>query len=643
MNKIFNDIIRGTKKFTYISICALALLPLTSCTDYLDKSPDSDISDVDAFKDFTNFQGFTEELYNCMPDFARGYWTNSFNWGDDEIINVGVDYHMGYKIDQGDFWGWQRGYDGWQSGWMDRNTNDPSGDRFKHSLWQLAWYGIRKANIGIANIDKFTGTQEEKNLIEGQLYFFRAWYHFELMQYFGGLPYISSVLPSGEKLTLPRLKYQECADLAAADFRKAADLLPVNWETTTAGKRTTGKNQLRITKITALAYLGKDLLWAGSPLMNKERTGDANYNKAFCERAAQAFGELLAIVEKGDTQYGLLPFSEYSNNFYTMDQNCKMPGESKDNSITEAILRTADYESGWAESVPLGMQYGSKNITDCGVCFMPTANYVNYYGMANGLPLDDPASGFDKTHPWKNRDPRFYNDIKYDGCQLVKGSMSATEEKFRYADLQTGGNLRNVIDGCRTGYLNYKFINVGFNKWDKFGGNWRSYSHQANINVPWMRLSDVYLMYAESAAEASGNTQGKYNCGLTALDAVNKIRERAGVEDVNAKFSSNLDGFMSELRRERAVELAFESHRFTDLRRWLLLDKSPYTIKTSQEFTRMGTYNTAADDYNPKDNQVSGYSEKLILTRNFTEKHYWMPLKKTDTNMYLDFKQNPGW
>ena len=124
---------------------------------------------------------------------------------------------------------------------------------------------------------------------------------------------------------------------------------------------------------------------------------------------------------------------------------------------------------------------------------------------------------------------------------------------------------------------------------------------------------------------------------------MNKIRERAGVEDVNAKFSSNLDGFMSELRRERAVELAFESHRFTDLRRWLLLDKSPYTIKTSQEFTRMGTYNTAADDYNPKDNQVSGYSEKLILTRNFTEKHYWMPLKKTDTNMYLDFKQNPGW
>ena len=90
MNKIFNDIIRGTKKFTYISICALALLPLTSCTDYLDKSPDSDISDVDAFKDFTNFQGFTEELYNCMPDFARGYWTNSFNWGDEILRYMSI-------------------------------------------------------------------------------------------------------------------------------------------------------------------------------------------------------------------------------------------------------------------------------------------------------------------------------------------------------------------------------------------------------------------------------------------------------------------------------------------------------------------------------------------------------------------------
>lgn len=105
----------------YTAICAVALsaASLTSCTDYLDKSPDSDISATDAYKDFQNFQGFTEELYNCIPYFSKGYWTNSWNWGEDEIMNVGIDYHMVYKVDQGDFWGWQGEYDGWKSGWMD--------------------------------------------------------------------------------------------------------------------------------------------------------------------------------------------------------------------------------------------------------------------------------------------------------------------------------------------------------------------------------------------------------------------------------------------------------------------------------------------------------------------------------------------
>lgn len=96
---------------------------------------------------------------------------------------------------------------------------------------------------------------------------------------------------------------------------------------------------------------------------------------------------------------------------------------------------------------------------------------------------------------------------------------------------------------------------------------------------------------------------------------------------------------MSEVRRERAVELSFEGHRFNDLRRWLLLDKYPYNIKTSQEFTRVGDINK--DD--PSQNQVSEFREEIILTRNFTSKHYWLPLKKVDTSMYLEFKQNPGW
>ena len=615
--------------------CSLALT--TSCTDYLDKSPESDVSPEAAFKNFKNFQGFTEELYLCIPDFSKSYWTTCWNWGEDDIQAVGFDYLMGYKVDQGDFWGWQKEFDGWGACFMDQgDTFDPLAPdgRFKRGLWKAAWYGIRKANLGLENMDLMTAaTQEEKNTIKGQLLFFRGWLHFQLMQYFGGLPYLDHSVAADQSMTLPRESCQACAEKAAKDFREAAELLPIDWDKSSVGRNTLGKNGFRINKITALAYEGKSLLWAASPLVKNcddkmNVNGNAStydYDTNYAQQAAEALGELLALVETGQTQYKLVDFADYSDLFYTWNKNMLPPGS------TENILRDIPADAWQNSHFGVFTEFGGSILTGGKAASQPTANYVNYYGMKNGLPLDDPESGFDPTHPWKNRDPRFYHDIVYDGVKVVEGAIEP--DANRYANLYTGGTYRDDINESRTGYLLYKFIPMIANNYD-MGSTY----NKLYIDVPYLRLADCYLMYAEACAAVGGATASA-KCSLTALDAVNKIRERAGVAGVAAKFTGNKDKFMDEVRRERAVELAFEGHRFNDLRRWLLLDKAPYNKKTSQEFVRAGKF----DPKNPQNTEVSGFKEKTILTRHFTSKHWWMPLKKKDTSIYPEMFQNPGW
>lgn len=633
---------------------------LSSCQDYLDKEPDSTVSADDAFANFRNFQGFVEEIYNCIPDKEKCNYCPSWNWGDDEIFNPEADNRMTHQVDLGNFRAWES-----TGNWLKRDGSSTSTDKFAHGIWNHAWYCIRKCNLGLQNIDKFvTGSAEEKKLIEGQLYFFRAWWHEEMMEYFGGMPYVDTYLGDNAEQRLPRLSYQECADRAAADFRKAADLLPINWDKTSAGAATQGKNDLRINKIMALGYLGKTYLWAASPLMkNGAQIGASkngktyDYDQEYAKKAAEAFGELLSLVEAGQTQYALAEFkysdiynheksadanSCFSDIFYTKKQNWKMPG------TVEAIFRgpSPDFNgSNWNTSKVFGPKV-QKVVAHDNVIHQPTANLVEAYGMANGEPIYlvengqyvlNPKSGFDPKHPFKNRDPRFYHDIVFDGFKYLNGTPGQYAD-LQYCQLYTGGNMRPIANASRTGYFIQKLVPHTCNEVDKdydYGAAFHCY-------LPYMRLADIYLMYAEACAAFGGATGKSSNFGKTAEDAINTLRDRCGAGHVAPEFVADNHKFMDEVRREREVELSFEGFRFCDLQRWLLLTEAPYNQKFSQEFDRV----ESADFYtknDPKDARVANYRRKLILTRNFGTKHYWFPLPIKETQISSEFKQNPGW
>lgn len=637
--------------------CALSLTcGFASCTDYLDKTPDSTVNADEAFKNFTNFQGYVEEVYNCIPSKESNYWCTTFNWGEDEILNTGLgDSHETAHFDLGDYRYW---YSDPQSFLHSNGLNSTNNDKFCHSL-EHAWYCIRKCNLGLENLEKMTNcTQEEKNIIKGQLLFFRAWWHEELMEFYGGMPYVDTVLDGSQALTLPRLSFQECATKCAEDFRAAADLLPNDWDKTTIGKKTLGKNDLRITKVCALGYMGKVLLWAASPLNNLKaevgasKNGDTyKYNVELAAQAADALGEALAQVNSGKTPYALAEYkysdiynhvaedgskSNFSDIFRTTGKGWKQPGS------TEAILR-APYiganGSNWNFTKNWGIKI-NEIVQHDALIHQPTANYVNYYGMANGLPLDDPESGFDPTHPFKGRDPRFYHDIIFDGFQYINTTIGKDhpDYQFKYVQMYTGSNLRSSSSqGCRTGYYCQKLVPHQANRYDGMY-NWGG---ALQCDLPYMRLADIYLMYAEAGAAVQGANYKSNKCNLTAVDAINVLRDRVEAGHVADKYAANQQKFMDEVRRERAVELAFEGFRWNDLQRWLLLTEYPYNIKTSQEFKRVGNYDFTKKD--PRDAEVTGWSEKTILTRDFSEKHYLLPLKQSDVYLYPEFGQNPGW
>lgn len=640
------------KKSLIYTLCALlaGTISMTSCTDYLEKDAESVLQKEDAFKNFNSFQGFVEVMYNVIPDVAKSHWTSCFNWGEDEVHTFDSNWANSVfigMVDNGNY----RGYFNNQACYLDRDWT-VEGDRFKKSLWGGGWYAIRQANMGLKALEDgllTDATQEQRDLLKGQLLFFRAWFYFELCTFWGGLPYITEPLEPGAQFDLERETFQQCAEKMAADFEEAAKLLPINWDDTRTGQQMgKGNNELRPNKIWALSYMGKALLYAGSPLMvnGVDATGDTyKYDANYCKRAADALGQVLNLVESGQTQYALVPFEDYHTLFWTQKQNWLMPGG------TEAIMRSTCFgaDSYWRQA----NVYQIKEIANGdGIVLHPAANYVDYFGMENGLPLDAEGSGFDKTHPWKGRDPRFYYNFRFDGQKLYSGEATEPSQKpFQYANLYDGGNAIQDLHRSRTGYFEYKFISDDCNLIDNGHSGWGNAFH---IHLSWLRLADVYLMYAEAADMGYGGAKGKSStCSLTAEDAVNKIRERAGVADVDARYTGDANKFMDEIRRERAVELSFEAHRFNDLRRWKLLTVYPYNIKTRVKFDRVpgAKIDPATDNLHPglditvdpKENEVKNWREEVIIERKLSAKHYWLPFKNEDVMINAAFKQNPGW
>jgi hypothetical protein len=587
------------RKVTYLGL--LALISLSSCTKYLDKAPTADISEKDVFSNFNNYQGFVEGMYDNIIEWVHGYSNfGRFNLGGDDIMPtsnllqwVNADYQ---SIVNGNISPYYNTLGAnIQGPWNTTSTR-------RKAIWQNSWFGIRQANIAIAHLPELqVATDEQRKFIEGQAYFFRGYFHLQLIKAWGAIPYIDTVLTPSSDMKIPVKGLYETLEKVVSDLQRSAELLPVDWDLTATGQPTLNRNIGRATKGWVYANLAECLMFAASPLFNGTATGNYSYNLDYCKRAAAACWQVIKLANQG--VYSLEPWATYSDMFYKLDNTFPRSKEIIQPSPQRGNCR-------YFASAFLFTDIGTDSWFDA-----PTQNYVELFETENGLPINDPESGFDPMNPWEHRDPRFRYNIMVDGDRRVKNASG----DLAFAQLYTGGRDRSSTNSL-TGFGMKKYWDVTINRIDN---GWGRYTYA----IPKLRLAEIYLIYAEMANEAYGPSGKDPDADLTAIDAVNIVRHRALMPDVNAKFLNNKEDFRARIWNERAVELAYESKRWYDIRRWHVAHLSQYRELRGLDFDEGHTY----------------FKSFIVQTVPFAERNYWMPFPISQVNLYAEWKQNPGW
>lgn len=375
-------------------------------------------------------------------------------------------------------------------------------------IWRYS--NIRSINLLLRDVGSQDLSEEFQNSLVGPALFFRAWEYWRMVQLYGGVPLVLNPLERNDNLELPRNTTSECIAQIVADLDDAAALLPSNDDT--------GK----ITRGAALALKGRVLLHYASEQFSPTQTASR------WQMAYEANKEAKTQLEADG--YGL--HSSFSG-FWTEEMNAEVifvtrygSGTNTKSNNREACTRPLD------------------EAQNCTGSNQPTLSLVNAFPMVNGLPIDNPASGYDPEAYWVNRDPRFSASIAYNGVVYpLSGKTNRRQWNYETAPATpaTGFYARKAIDESLT------------------AGD----SERSGMDWVEIRFAEVLLNLAEAANEI-GQTAEAY-------DLLFQIRERAGIELGSGMYGLNSGMTQNELRDaillERRLEFFSEGMRPKDLRR----------------------------------------------------------------------------
>ncbi|MCI7514898.1 MAG: RagB/SusD family nutrient uptake outer membrane protein [Bacteroidales bacterium] len=548
------------KKTIRLILCCLSVAAFSSCLgEYLDKAPDSGLSEEEVFSKYANFKKYFYSVYYGSRFNVKCHYPMVFHGNNQKMTLEALTdmcdmsrIQRCQPIKQGD---------GSQSTWaVGYNT----GDSYSPNVAKVpnTMKSIRVCNTAISKIGMLQDASEsEKNDIVAQAYFLRGYCHLELFRLYGSFPYIDKVLGADDEWDMPAEEpvsfLRKCAD----DFQTAYDYFvlagKIRRDPAEGAGNLADPDQDKPCGVTALAFKGRALLYAASPLNN------ASDDKSLWEEAAEANATALNMALQNG--YKLLPFAQYTNNFYGTKYTNEQLWAYSTGSTTNYKATTVQAFIGYPFTADA---YSS---AQC-----PTQNFVDMFETAGGYPLNTEAQRaaavaagqYDDQDPFGQadgavkRDPRFYKVVIYNGRDL-QGYGAASLYVNENGSLPSGSLLEKKA-GSTDG------VSETFYYENKRTGN---LSNKGNQNVmltdPILRLAEVYLNYAEAANEAYG-PQGKApSASMTALEALNAVRARAEMPPVLDEYTSSADALRPRIKNERAVELCFEGyHYYCDIRRW---------------------------------------------------------------------------
>lgn len=416
---------------------------------------------------------------------------------------------------------------------------------------------------------------------ENEIRFLRAYFYFELVRRYRNVPLITKVVTMDEANAAEPATASQIFDFIISECSAIAGELPVTYDDMP------GKEKGHATRAAALALKARAALYAASPLYNT-----ANDNAKWVA-AAEAAYELIGKA----SELGVELDGNFKNLFGATNYNSK-----------EVILvrPTGTSSSFEGANFPMGVT-GGKTST------CPTENLASAFEMADGRTFDWNNEDM-RRDPYAGRDPRFYLTVVHNGMQWPSTKPVEIWEG--------GANGLPLTNATTTGYYLRKYVDNSI--------TFDAGSASASTHHNWVlfRYAEVLLNYAEAMANAYGDiNRTTEKCPMSALQAVNAVRARKGVNMPSLPGTLSASDFLKRVKNERRVELAFEGHRFWDLRRWKQLDESKdiYAVKITK----------SGDNVN--------YAKTTLETRSIDEKLYFYPIANTELFKNHNLEQNPGW